>query len=184
MTDDNPQSQEPRSSFPASGGLGPFQFSLLSMFVVMTVIAVILSAFFSVGRLLGMSNVEVLTHGLGRFLFAVPTFLVWIVGLTMAIRRLKQNRLPAILTMIALGGMVLTEFVLQLVQMALIHSVNYGRISQEAFSWSFFCIDGLYAVLDTACWILILAAIFRRRPPDAPETERTGPTSTDDLTLG
>jgi hypothetical protein len=78
-----------------------------------------------------MSTVEVLTLGLGRLLFAVPTLLVWIVGLTMAIRRLKRNRLPAILTMIALGGLVLTSFVLQVVQMALIHSLNSGQISHE-----------------------------------------------------
>ncbi|MHC4177868.1 MAG: hypothetical protein ACYSWU_10195, partial [Planctomycetota bacterium] len=108
MTDGNPRYPELRSNVRAAGGLRVFQFSLLSLFVIVTVVALILSTYFSVGQLVGMSTVEVLTLGLGRLLFAVPTLLVWIVGLTMAIRRLKQNRLPAILTMIALGGLVLT----------------------------------------------------------------------------
>ena len=182
MTDGNPRYTKLRSSVRAAGGLRVFQFSLLSLFVIVTVVALILSTYFSVGQLVGMSTVEVLTLGLGRLLFAVPTLLVWIVGLTMAIRRLKRNRLPAILTMIALGGLVLTSFVLHVVQMALIHSVNSGQISHEVVSWSFTFIGVLYEVLNTACWILILMAIFARRPPDAPETERSDPSGDPFLT--
>ncbi len=100
MTDGNPRYPELRSNVRAAGGLRVFQFSLLSLFVIVTVVALILSTYFSVGQLVGqlvgMSTVEVLTLGLGRLLFAVPTLLVWIVGLTVAIRRLRklQQALP------------------------------------------------------------------------------------------
>ncbi len=182
MSDGTPRHQELRSNLPASGGLGAFQFSLASLFVLVTVMAMILSTFFSVGRLVGMSNIEVLTQGLWQFLFLLPVLLVWIVGLTMAIRRLKRNRMPAILTTIALGGLVVTSFAFQVVQMALIHLVNSSQISQEAMSWGFAGIGLLYTAIHTTCWILILAAIFRHRPPDASETERTAPNNDSFLT--
>ena len=165
MIDDNPPSQELPSSPPAAGGLGVFQFSLMSMFVITTVVALILSAFFSVGRLVGMSPVEVLSQGLGRFVYVFPTMLVWFVGMTMAIRRRKRNRLPAILTMLALGGLSSTWFVLSLAEMSLIHC-----LSIESLSWIFAILGGLYAIANTICWILILMAIFARRPADARQT--------------
>jgi membrane-associated HD superfamily phosphohydrolase len=134
--------------------------------------ALILSTFFSVGRLLGMSNREVLTQGLGQFIFTLPTLLVWIVGLGMAIRRRKRNRRPAILTMIGLGGLVLTSLVMHVVQMVLLHLLTSGRAGAGLVSWGFPLLQCIYAVLDPACWILILLAIFTQRPPDASETER------------
>ncbi len=175
MTDDNPQNLQPQSNVREAGGLRVFQFGLSSLFVLVTVAALILSTYFSVGKLVGMSTMEVLTQGLGRLVFAVPIILVWIVGLTMAIRRLKQNRLPAILTIIALGGLVLTSFVFQVVHMALFHSVNSNQISSETLTWILLIIGVLHMVLNTVWWILILVAIFVRRPPDAPQPERSDP---------
>jgi hypothetical protein len=137
-----------------SGSLRALQFSLASMFILMTVVALVLSIYFGVGRLFGMSTMEVLTQGLGQFLFLLPTFLVWIVGLTLAIRRLKRNRLPATLAMIALGGMILSVFVIQVAQMALLHSVNSGRISHTVLSWSFIMIRVLYAPVSTMYGII------------------------------
>jgi len=150
-----------------SGRLRVFQFSLTSMFILMTVVALVLAIYFGVGRLLGMSTLEVLSQGLGQFLFLLPSFLVWIVGLTLAIRHLNRYRLPAILTMITMGGMIVSVFVLQVAQMALLYSVNSGRISHEVLSWVFLVIRILYMLLNTTCWILVLVAIFARRRPDA-----------------
>lgn len=123
-----------------SGGLRVFQFSLTSMFILMTVVALVLSIYFGVGRLLGMSTLEVLSQGLGQFFFLLPSFLVWIVGLTLAIRHLNRYRLPAILAMVRMGGMIVSLFVLQVAQMALLYSVNSGRISHEVLSWIFLVI--------------------------------------------
>jgi hypothetical protein len=172
MNDGNLRYLEPRSNPRAAGGSRWFQFSLASVFVIVTVTALVLATFFSVGRLVGMSNMEVLRYGLGPFLSVLPTLLVWIVGLWMAIRRRKRNRTAAILTIIGLGGNILTAIVLQVVAMALIHSLNSGGIGHY---WVFTFLAFLDAVLYPIWWILILLAIFARRPPDEPETERADP---------
>jgi hypothetical protein len=182
MTDANPRHPELRSSSGPAGGLGLFQFSLRSLFVIVTVTAITLSTYFGVGRLLGMSTTEVLTQGLGRLLLALPTLLVWIVGLTMAVRFLNRNRLAATLTIIALGGLLLDLLALQVVQMALIHSIRSGRLGAGAASWNFSLMGIFRTVFNTAWWILILLAIFARRPPDPRETKRIEPSGNPFLT--
>jgi hypothetical protein len=132
----------------------------------MTVMALILAMYFGVGRWMGMSTSDVLAQGLGRSLLRLPTLLVWAAGLIMAIRHLKRSRLSATLTMIALAGMMTTEFSLELVQMALIHSINSGQISSETISWSFGWIGVLHSVINAGFWICILAAIFAQRAGD------------------
>ncbi len=149
-----------------------FQFNLTTLFVVTTAMALVLAIFFSVGRLIGMSTMDVVTQGLVRFLYAVPTLLVWIVGLTLAIRHRKRNRLPATLTLIALGGLVLTTFIVQLVQVALIHSVTSNRISHEVLSWGLTFTGVLHLVVNTGCWILILMAIFAQRNHEPSASQR------------
>ena len=172
MNDGGPRNLESRSELRAADGPRWRQFSLASAFVVVTVTALVLSVFFSVGRLLGMSNMEVLTQGLGQFLYALPTLLVWIVGLRMAIRRRKRNWVPAILTMIALGGLILAGLVLRVVNMAMTHSVISNGINYE---WAYNLAVIAYVILEAACWILILLAIFAGRPADARETETVDP---------
>ncbi len=173
MTEGNSPNLELRSDVREAGGLRAFQFGLSSLFVVVTVAALILSTYFGVGKLVGMSTMEVLTQGFGTEVFNAPIFLVWIVGLMMAIRRLKRNRLPAILTIIVIGGVVLTTFISGVVRMALIHSVISNQISQEAFARNSAFISVLETVIHTVWWILIIVAIFVRRPPDAPQPERS-----------
>ena len=151
------------------GDLRLFQFSLMSALVMITVAALLLSGYFGVGRLLGMSTMEVLTQGLARLLMSLPVLLVWTVGLTIAFRHLRRNRLPATLTIIALGVLVVSTLVSQVIQMALLHSVNSNRISAQNLGWGFTLIGIVHAALNTSCWILILVAIFVRRPPDAPD---------------
>ena len=90
-----------------------------------------MSSYFGVGRLLGMSTEEVLTLGLARLLMSLPVLLVWTVGLTIAFRYLKRNRLPATLTIIALVVNVVITLVSQLIQMTLIYSVNSQRIAPK-----------------------------------------------------
>ncbi len=175
MNDGNPPYLEPRSDPCAAGGSRWFQFSLAGLFVLVTVTALVLSTFFSVGRLFRMSNMEVATQGLTPFLYVLPTLLVWIVGLRMAIRRLKRNRAAAILTIIALGGLVLTALTMYLFQMVLIHLLTPKRIGNGLHYWGFTFLSVLYAVLYPTGWILILVAIFAKRPSDVPQTERANP---------
>jgi hypothetical protein len=153
-----------------------FQFSLFALFIIVTLPALILAVYFGVGRLAGMSTTEILTQGLGQLLFSVPVLLVWAVGMAMAIRRLKRNRLPARLAVIALGGLMLTTFVLHVAQMVLIHWANADGISSEAMSWSMGICGVVYTLSNTACWILVIVAIFVRRPPDEPDIGEGVPT--------
>jgi hypothetical protein len=170
MNDGDPRYLEPRSNPRAAGGSRWFQFSLASVFVLVTATALILSTFFSVGRLVGMSNMEV-TQWLEMWLFPqLPILLVWIVGLMMAIRRRKGNRVAATLTLIALCGMVLTTLVFDVVFMMMFHWP-----SGWSPGWSITITGYLEVVVQMACWILILLAIFARRPPDDPEPEWADP---------
>jgi hypothetical protein len=153
--------------FTSSGGLRGFQFSLASMFILTTAVAVILSILFSVGRWIGMSPGEILVQGLGQFLYYLPPLAVWVFGLMVAFRRLRRNRMPAILTIIALSRLILTAFIMQLTQMVLLHSLSARQLRHETLSLVFAGIGLVNACVHMACWILILMAIFRRRPPDA-----------------
>jgi hypothetical protein len=177
MNDGNPRHLEMQSNPRAAGGSRWFQFSLTSVFVLITVMAMILSAYFSVGRMMGMSNMEVLSHGLGPFVVALPSLLIWIIGLGMAIRRRKGNRAPAVLTMIATGGVLLTSLVCYVVQMALMYLVTSHQPGTRGFSlaWGFTLNGILYAALSTIWWILIVLAIFAQRPSDAPHTAQANP---------
>ena len=159
-----------------------FQFSLRSLFVIVTVVALIVSAYFGVGQLVGMSRMEVLTQGFGRLIMALPTLLVWIVGLTVAIRFRKRNRLPGTLTIIALCGFVLTSLVGHVSQMALIHLMGSDRVSHVEMGWIRALIGVLWVVFNTVCWILILVAIFSKRVPDSQETDGSEPNGNPFLT--
>ncbi len=142
------------------------QFSLTALFVLLTVFALILSAFFGIGRLVGMSAMEVLAMGVGQFLTIVPTLIVWVIGLTMSLRRLRTNRKPAILTAVALSGLIVTAFVLRTAQIALIGGLQSGQIDSGVLSWAFAVIGLGSVIVNTGCWILILIAIFTGRPAD------------------
>ena len=104
--------------------------------------------------------------------YYLPTLLVWIVGLRMAIWRLKRNRVPAIRMTFALGGLLLTWFILEVVAMTLEHFLS---VAHAEAAWLFHLMEVLREVLGAPCWILILLAIFAGRPPDAPATERAEP---------
>jgi hypothetical protein len=143
------------------------QFSLASMFVVTTLMALLLSTYFGVGRLIGMSTTEVLADGMRNFVFHSPLLLIWFVGLTVAVRRLKRDRRPAVLTLIALATLVLTSVVFQVTQMALIHMVRSNQIGHQTLSWAFMAIGGLHAILHAGCWVLILVAVFVGRSSDS-----------------
>jgi hypothetical protein len=66
--------------------------------------------------------------------------------------------------------LAVSSFIICVLQMVLIHWANSGQIR----SWAFFGVSLFSMVVQTACWILVLVAIFRGRPPDAGQSERAG----------
>ncbi len=142
------------------------------MFVIVTATAMFLSMYLSVGRLLGLTDIEVMQWLENSLFPGLPSLLVWTLGLIMAIRRRKGNRAAASLTMIALIGMALTSVVSDVVEMVLLRFSNHLGIT---LSCSLTILRYFYGGLETACWILILLAIFTNRPTDASRPQRADP---------
>ena len=173
ISDGDPGYSEPPSSARPRGGLRVFQFTLSGMFAVVTAMSLVLAIYFGVGRLLGMSTIEILSEGFGRFLFTLPIFLVWIVGLTIAIGRRKQDRLRYTLAAIAFGILATTTIIVQVVFMVLVHSVNSGNnMLAGKLDWFFTGVSIFSVAVNTICEILILIALFLRRPAEKPQPDR------------
>ena len=162
MTSGNSRSIEPGSNAPAKTGRPIFQFGLTTIFIVTTATAVGLAIILGVGRLAGISTKEIMTLLLVPFLFELPIVLVWIIGLTMAIRQRKHIRLPATVALIAFVGFILTTFTQQLV-LVLFHPTISKPMSIESLYWFFFTSKSIHCILSMGCWILVLMAIFKRR---------------------
>ena len=141
---------------------GTFQISLISVFAVITLTAVMLGTMIGIGRLAGMTTSEVLQLGLANSLYSLPVGLVWLVGLTFSIANRKRHGRRATLMIVALGGLLLTTFVSQVVFMVMIHGVGNAGLSGAAFGWIHFCVAIVMAILHATFWVLVLIAVFSR----------------------
>jgi hypothetical protein len=155
------------------------QFSLITLFILTTMFAVTLSVFFGLSQFLGISALEFLTTSVSHLIYAVPKMIVWSVGLTMAVRRLHSHRKPAILTAVALAGSMLAAVFLGTIQVAVIASLRSGQVDSMTISWILAATSLTHVLIDVACWILILMAIFSDRPagprPLTAQTESRDP---------
>ena len=147
------------------------QFSLLSLFVIMTILALVFSGLFGIGRLFGMSAIDVLAQGLSQFLYVVPRLIVWTIGLTMALRRWNTNPRPARLATVAFSGMIVTTLTVSSVQTAVIFALQAGTIGSQHISWFFMALAISAAGFDILWWILILIALFGSRSEAAPSSQ-------------
>jgi hypothetical protein len=163
-TDANP-AQESKSKPAAPDRL---QFSLASIFFVTIALAVILSIYFSVGKLLGISTLQVLWLGSGSSIFSFPIVLIWIVGFAVAIRRRKCNRMPALLTMIALGSLIAISFVPIVVQILLRQLISGFGLG--VYSTIYLGVSVVSTVIYAAAWIVILTAVFWQRSADVSQS--------------
>ncbi len=100
---------------------------------------------------------------LTTLLFQVPLYLVWITGIIIAVRNLKIYPKISLYTIIALG-ILLCETIIFSAASVLIPVIGsqYGlTVSQTGI---FYSISGFVRILiATACWGLIIAAIFSCR---------------------
>ncbi|NLS97686.1 MAG: hypothetical protein GXX96_36565 [Planctomycetaceae bacterium] len=157
------------------------QFSLAALFILTTVFALALSVFLGISRFLGISAWELLSASARLFIYSVPRVVVWSIGLSMAVRRLRSYRKPAILATAAMSGFIVTMLLAQTVQMTVIAGMNSGRFAISSVGWLFTFIGLISTCVDVVCWILILMAIFSGRPvacsPFAAQTEIVDPFS-------
>ncbi len=142
------------------------QFSLTALFILTTLLALALSAFFAISRFFGVSPGEVLLVGFGSAVFLVPRFIVWAVGLSMALRRLPTYPRPAKFAVIGLIGFMVTALLAQTIQMVVITSMRGGQVGAASVGWLLSVNAVFHAILDLGCWCFILAAIFAGRPVD------------------
>ncbi len=140
------------------------QFSLTALFILTTVSALALSAFFAISRYFGVSPWEVLLLSFSSAVFLVPRFIVWAVGLSMALRRLPTYPRPARFAVIGLIGLIVSALLAQTIQMAAIASIQGGQVGAVSVGWLLSVNAVFHAVLDLGCWCFILAAIFAGRP--------------------
>ena len=161
------------------------QFSLTALFVLITVAALVLSAVLGVCRLFGMSAVDLLQAGLFQWaIYLLPRWLIWGVGLAMAIRRLSAHRKAATLAAVAFAGLILVSLITSIAQMAVMYAMSSNQMGVTSVGSVFMAIQIVRLVIDTVCWILILMAIFTGRPvessPAALEADRSDPFSRED----
>ena len=133
------------------------QFSLTALFILTTLSALALSALLGISRFFGISVVELLWRSLGQFIYSVPMLIVWTVGLSMAVRRLRSYRRPAIFTIIGLTGFMVTVLLVHTIQMGMIASMNSRQVSVASVGWVLcrnrcFSATHRYGVLDISSW--------------------------------
>ncbi len=134
-----------------------FQFSVMALLVVLTTTSVVLAAYIGIGRAFGMTNLDMLQFGFGRFIFTFPMLIVWAVGLAVSIRRRKSQRGQGTLLIIAFGGLLVTAFVGDVLNMVMIYMISNNQITA---AWSFSAVGLIQVLLNTVWWILILLALF------------------------
>ncbi|QDU54459.1 hypothetical protein [Aeoliella mucimassa] len=152
---------------------GP-RFSTLSLLLLLTITSLVLAAYFSLGRLFGMSTRDILDSGIGQFLYYIPALLVWTIGLVLAISRRHEDRQRSTLLILAFGGLIATALAVHLAQMIMIFYVsNQGAGS---LSFYFMILSACSVLLNALWWILILVALFGgSRPPELPPVRRSMP---------
>ena len=153
----SPDQQSPRPAL---------QFSLTALFILITVAALVLSTVLGIAQVSGMPISKLATLMFGQLVTTFPTLVIWIVGLTMAVRRLKTHRKPAIMAAIAFGGLIVATFVARATTTALVAGASSGSIDSESLMWAIPVLALIGGGISALCWILILIAILRTyRPP-------------------
>lgn len=157
--------QEASVARPPEDLQGP-QFSLAGMFVLMTAVAIVLSAYLSLGQWLGMSTTAVLTNGLSPLSGELPSLVFDCVALLLAIRHRYRQPRQARLLLIAFGGSLVCQLVFPLGLMPLSHALERGQIP-DGWMAILYALVFFYSLLNTVWETLILIALFRRRSDEA-----------------
>ncbi len=162
------------------------QFSLTALFVLITVSALVLSAVLGTCRLFGISAVDLLQTGIFQWaIYLTPRWLIWGVGIAMAMRRLRTHRKAATCAAVAFAGLIGSSLVACIAQMAVIHTMSSSQLGPSSLGWMLMVIQVVRLIADIVCWTLILMAIFTGRPvepsPAALEADGSDPFSREDV---
>ena len=98
-------------------------------------------------------------------LIKLPIYLIWIVGIIIAIVNLKRKPPAAALALIALVIMFFASGVNDILNVTIPTAIARGQISALSVSPVLIFKGVLFVFIDLICWILILLAIFLKRKP-------------------
>ncbi len=135
------------------------QFSLITLFILTTLFALVLSAFFGISQVLAVSAGELLRMSVIQFIGIVPAVVVWSIGLAMAVRSYPK---PAMLATVALAGFIATAVLIRMIQAAVFAGMSSGQFANA--SRIFGILSGVDILINVILWVLILMAIFSGRP--------------------
>lgn len=144
------------------------QFSLTALFILITVAALVLSTVLGIAQVSGTPTSLLVRRLFGRLITTFPTLAIWIVGLIMAVRRMRTHRKPAIMAAIGFGGLIVATFVMRTTTIALFEGANSGSTGSESLVWAISALAIVAGGISAACWVFILIAIFAGRPADPP----------------
>ncbi|MCA9264548.1 MAG: hypothetical protein KDA60_11890 [Planctomycetales bacterium] len=150
----------------AARGPRTTQFSIGTILALTTVLAVVLAVLLGVGRAFGMSATSVVTGGIVPSLLTLPVMIVWIVGLILAVRGASRYPLASKLMMIAFLILILGGLSTTLGRMVILHFVTIGGAGPQRITWAFTTLSLLSIAGQTVAWILIVVALFIRRPDE------------------
>ena len=154
----------PYSDQPTSRG---FRFTTWGLLVLLTVVSLVLATVLFVGRAFGLSFAGVMQSSLMQFFYMTPLLIVWFVGLVYAINRRNLAGRKATLAIVAFVGFLATTI---LTQFAWMFFLPLMMQSSSNYAWVFGLLNIGNILAQTACWVLILMALFSRdrsaeRPP-------------------
>lgn len=142
------------------------RFSTWGLLVLLTTVSLVLAIYVGVGRAFGMTSGDLLQRGIGRFLYTLPMYAIWSIGLWLALTLPPIEKRKARLLVVAFGGMLGTMLLFDIATTVLIHTMMQrgGGIGTMYYVFTFGSV-----LLNVIWWIVLLMAIFRRIP--ATETE-------------
>lgn len=149
---------------PTTKGLRGPQFSLAGIFVLVTGLAIVLSAYVSLARWLGMPTTTVFTYGLAPISAGLPSLVFRCVALLLAVRHRHRQPHQARLLMIAYGGKLASLLAIPLANMLMYYAVTHNHSGDRLISLAVWL---LFPLLNLIWESLILVVLFRRPSDEA-----------------
>jgi len=97
--------------------------------------------------------------------FSTPLYIAWLVGLILAIVNWKKMPKASLLTVIAIGILFLISIAGQVFSLNFPIMAHKNDLSYEKIGLVMAAVGFINVLLNTACWGMLLAAIFGQRNP-------------------
>ena len=161
MDDESFSGVEPRPA-PRGG----FQFSLLALFLLTTVAAVLLGGIVALAAAFGVDPTDALLQAVGQQISHLPVLVVWLVGTVLLVNRRQLHPQASKYGACGFGGLLLLSMLSMGFQVFILAVMTNNR-SMSSIAWVFAVYSFAYSALAAVCYGFLLAAILTRRTDDA-----------------